>query len=290
MTNLEGLMSNSPKRLRLSHYSPPEALSMWVPSADVRAEDKTDNTISILDEIGLNPWTGGGVTTKRISSALRSIGERDVVVNINSPGGSFFEGLSIYLALKQHPGKVTVNVLGVAASAASVIAMAGDTVNIAKVGFLMLHHTMIGVYGNKETFRREADWLTQFDDVAAEIYANKSGGDVGAISKRLADATESGIWLSGRKAVDEGFADDYLAFEVENTAKTPEQKALTAQRQIDNLLSLHEYTRAARKEIQQQLKGGKPSAAQDDKLRAVTETEVASDLLKSIRQHGENHV
>ena len=284
MNKIDKLMQSCPRQMRLMSYAPPQALTMWNPSLDVRNEDKDETSISVLDVIGQDPWTGEGVTMKRISAALRKIGERDVVVNINSPGGSFFEGLAIHNALKAHPHKVTVNVLGVAASAASIIAMAGDEVNIAKAGFLMNHNTMIGVYGNKETFMREAGWLQQFDDIAAGIYADRSGEDIKSVSKELAAATEDGVWLSGEKAVERGYADAVIEFDVKNTAKTQEQVEDTTRREVDQLLALHNYTRSRRKEIQQELKGGKPCAAQNDKPSAVSETEAANSLLKLIRQ------
>src|SRR5690606_18124282 len=84
------------------------------------------DTITILDVIGYDWWTGEGVTAKRVSAALRAIGEKPVTVLINSPGGDFFEGVTIYNMLRAHPSKVTVQILGIAASAASVIAMAAD--------------------------------------------------------------------------------------------------------------------------------------------------------------------
>ncbi|MBN0106041.1 Clp protease ClpP, partial [Pseudomonas aeruginosa] len=92
------------------------------------------------EPIGYDWWTGEGVTAKRIAGALRAIGgDVDVTVNINSPGGDVFEGLAIYNLLREHKGKVTVRVLGLAASAASFIAMAADEVKIARAGFLMIH-------------------------------------------------------------------------------------------------------------------------------------------------------
>ena len=286
MAELLELLSHAPTRMKLSCYAPPQALTMWNPAADVRAEDKSDNTISILDVIGIDFWTGEGVTAKRISAALRSIGDQDVIVNVNSPGGSFFEGLAIYNALRQHPRNVTVNILGVAASAASVIAMAGDTINIAKAGFMMNHNTMIGLYGNKETFRREADWLEQFDDVAAQLFSDRSGEDLSSIQAELAAAGEDGVWMSGVKAVERGYADALLEADVENKTKSPEQAALTDKKIIDQLMALHEFTRSERKRIQQSLKGGTPRAASTDTPRAVDETGV-NDLLQTIRQHKE---
>ena len=107
--------------------------------AEVRAAGNDANSISIYDSIGEN-WEGTGVTAKRISAALRAIGDKDVVVNINSPGGDFFEGVAIYNLLREHQGRVTVQVMGLAASAASVIAMAGDEILMGDGSFLMIHN------------------------------------------------------------------------------------------------------------------------------------------------------
>ena len=111
----------------------PKALERWNPA--IRAAVEEENSISIFDPIGYDWWTGEGVTAKRISAALRAMKDADVVVNINSPGGDVFEGLAIYNLLREHKGKVTVRVLGLAASAASFIAMAADEVKIARAGF-----------------------------------------------------------------------------------------------------------------------------------------------------------
>ena len=123
----------------------PRALDRWNPGIQAAASD--DNTISIFDVIGQDYWTGEGVTAKRIAGALRAIGDGDVVVNINSPGGDMFEGLAIYNLLREHPGDVTVKILGVAASAASIIAMAGSEVQIARAMLHFLHEEKMLVEG-----------------------------------------------------------------------------------------------------------------------------------------------
>ena len=110
-----------------------KALQRWSPEVRAAAEADSQATISVLDPIGADFW-GDGVTAKRISAALRYVGDVPVTVNINSPGGDYFEGLAIYNLLREHKGAVTVNILGIAASAASVIAMAGDEVRIARAG------------------------------------------------------------------------------------------------------------------------------------------------------------
>ncbi len=120
----------------------PSALAKWNPDVRSAKGDEEDATISILDPIGAD-WFGEGVTAKRVCGALRSIGKKDVTVTINSPGGEYFEGLAIYNLLRDHPAKVTVKIVGIAASPASMIAMAGDEIQIARAGFLMIHNTWV---------------------------------------------------------------------------------------------------------------------------------------------------
>src|SRR5690606_4398240 len=121
--------------------APSDVLTKWAehPLAAVPGADG-DTTISIFDVIGEDFWTGSGVTANRISAALRSIGNKDITVRINSPGGDMFEGIAIYNLLRAHPAKVTVEVLGWAASAASVIAMAGDDIRMGLGSLMMVHN------------------------------------------------------------------------------------------------------------------------------------------------------
>lgn len=171
------------------------------------AEDETDRTISIYDVIGVDYWTGEGVTAKRIAAALRTLGKGDITVNVNSPGGDVFEGLAIYNLLREHKGEVTVKVLGLAASIASVIAMAGDTIQVARSSFLMIHDAWTIAVGNRHDMQAVADTLEPFDRAIADIYAARSGGDAKAIGK-LMDAE---TWIGGSDAIEQGFADELLA-------------------------------------------------------------------------------
>lgn len=185
----------------------PRALDRWNP--EVRAADKDeDRSISIYDAIGYDPRTGGeGVTAKRIASALRSLGKGPVTVNLNSPGGDMFEGLAIYNLLREHEGEVNVKVLGLAASAGSVIAMAGDTVQIARSGFLMIHNAWVVVAGNRNDLREIAAWLEPFDAAMGDIYGARTGLE----SKAIAKLMDSESWIGGSAAIEQGFADELLA-------------------------------------------------------------------------------
>ncbi|HMR37898.1 MAG TPA: Clp protease ClpP, partial [Paracoccus sp. (in: a-proteobacteria)] len=153
--------------------TPSDALAKWadLPSAATASDN---NTITMLDIIG-DDGMGGGVGAKRIAAALRAIGNRDVTVQINSPGGDMFEGIAIYNLLRAHPAEVSIEVLGIAASAASIIAMAGDNIRMAPSSFLMLHNAWGVVIGNRHDMTEAATLFESFDDALADIYAARSG-------------------------------------------------------------------------------------------------------------------
>jgi ATP-dependent Clp protease, protease subunit len=186
----------------------PVAFNRW--NSELRAavaENEEDRTISIYDVIGVDYWTGEGVTAKRIAGALRTLGKGEVTVNINSPGGDVFEGLAIYNLLREHKGEVTIKVLGLAASIASVIAMAGDTIQVARSSFLMIHDAWTIAIGNRHDMMAIAETLEPFDRAIADIYAARTGGDSKAIGKQM----DAETWIGGSDAIDQGFADELLA-------------------------------------------------------------------------------
>ena len=185
----------------------PRAFERWNPGLRAAvAEEEQDRSISIYDAIGYDYWTGEGVTARRVASALRTLGAGPVTVNVNSPGGDMFEGLAIYNLLREHKGDVTVKVLGIAASAASIVAMAGDTVQIARAAFFMVHNSWVVASGNRNDLRETADWLEPFDAAMADIYVARTGADTKAIAK-LMDAES---WIGGSAAIEQGFADELL--------------------------------------------------------------------------------
>lgn len=233
----------------------PKALERWNPS--IKAASTDDNSITIYDPIGFDWWTGEGVTAKRISAALRSIGDSDVTVKINSPGGDVFEGLAIYNLLREHKGKVTVQILGLAASAASFIAMAADEIQIARAGFLMIHNSWTMAAGDRNDIREVADFLEQIDGTLADIYAVRTGDPIAAMSKLMDVET----WMSGSAAIDAGFADSLLASDAaveDASASAPHQ---VAARRMDLILAKQGMPRSERRSLIQELKGGTPGAA-----------------------------
>lgn len=179
--------------------SRPDALQRW--DAGIRAAVDDSTSVSIYDQIG-ESWDGSGMTAKRMAGILRSIGDKDIQVNLNSPGGDFFEGVAIYNMLRQHKAKVTVNVLGLAASAASVIAMAGDEINMGEGSFLMIHNAWCMAIGNRHDMQAASEQLAPFDAAMAEVYAARSGKS----TKYAATLMDAESWIGAELAIKEGFA------------------------------------------------------------------------------------
>src|SRR5690606_6588880 len=157
---------------------------------------------SMFDVIGEDGWTGGGVTASRISAALRSIGNKDITVRINSPGGDMFEGIAIYNLLRAHPARVTVEVLGWAASAASIIAMAGDDIRMGFGSFLSVPNAWGVVIGKRHDMREAAALFEQFDAARAATYEARSGMKRADIEQLM----EAETFMDPAQAIDYGSA------------------------------------------------------------------------------------
>jgi len=232
----------------------PDALEKWQPQVRAAAADDAA-TISIYESIG-EAWDGSGVTVKRIGAALRAIGQRDVTVNINSPGGNFFEGVAIYNALREHKAKVTIKVMGLAASAASVIAMAGDDILMGDGSFLMIHNAWAVAIGNRHDLAEAAARLEPFDEAMAGVYAARSGMSKAATAALMDKET----WINADQAVKDGFATGLLdANETVEDAQANEHRRVMAA--IEASMAKAGYSRSARREAFKALFSGKPSAA-----------------------------
>lgn len=242
-----------------------KAMNLWNSGVYAADSGESEASINILDVIGYDYWTDGGTTARRIDAALKSIGSNtDVTVNINSPGGDVFEGLAIYNLLRAHSGRVTVRVLGIAASAASFIAMAADEVQIARAGFLMIHNGWTYSVGNRHDMRKTADMLQQIDTVIAEVYAVSSGMD----QTELGQMMDAETYITGTEAIEYGMADSYLPSDVIEQNKDTSNQTRAAAR-IDTALMAQGMTRAERRELIKSLKTGKPSAAETSMSRAA---------------------
>ena len=151
-----------------------------------------------------NFW-GDEVTPKAFRDELEAE-DGDVTVYINSPGGNVFAAAEIYTMLIEHKGKVTVKIDAIAASAASVIAMAGDTVLMSPVAMLMLHDPMTVAMGNAKDMEKAIATLNEVKESIINAYHAKSGLNRKKISQIMEDET----WLNAKKAVELGFADGII--------------------------------------------------------------------------------
>ncbi|MGM1186214.1 head maturation protease, ClpP-related [Serratia liquefaciens] len=231
----------------------PSALDRW--NGGLKAAASDDNTISVFDVIGQDYW-GEGVTAKRIAGALRSMNGADVTVNINSPGGDMFEGLAIYNLLREYQGQVTVKVLGLAASAASIIAMAGDDIQIGRGAFLMIHNCWVVAIGNRHDFSAMVEYLEPFDNAMADIYSARSGLDSDSVKQMMDGET----YIGGSDAIEKGLADGLLS---SDSVTSDDESPAAALRKLDSLLAKANTPRSERRKLLKALTGNTPGAVTD---------------------------
>lgn len=248
----------------------PDAIEHWEPELQAAAGDPS-TSISIYGPIGAT-MDGSGVTARGIAAALRSIGAKDVTVNVNSPGGNYFEGVAIYNLLRQHEGKVTFNVLGMAASAASLAVMAGDEILMGDGARLMIHNAWGVAVGNRHDMAAAAAQMAPLDADMAKAYASRSG----LPAERIASLMDAETWLSADDAIGQGFATGHLpASKVSHDRNTGGNRKALAM--VEGAMARSGYSRSSRREAFKSLFSGTPSAAEDAMPSA------GADLAASLR-------
>ena len=197
----------------LSLRAPRTALNRWDKSISMASKVAT-NELSIMTEIGPEEW--GLTSAKSVQKLLKSFSKGPVVVTINSPGGDAFDGIAIFNLLRDFGQKVTTRVLGMAASAASVITMAGDTIEMGEASMLMIHSASGMVYGNEKDLTEFADVLRAIDESVADLYASRTGLKVSEILEMMRKET----WMSAKDAVKHGFADKLISEKKDDKKKS----------------------------------------------------------------------
>jgi ATP-dependent Clp protease protease subunit len=165
----------------------------------------------VSDEIEAE-WYGG-VAPQSFVKALREIDADTIHLRINSPGGSVFAARAIETALREHKAKVVAHIDGLAASAATFIAMAADEIVMAPGALFMIHKAWTVSFGNADDLRTEAALLEKIDGTLAETYAARSGKEASAMMDLMAAET----WFTAQEAVDAGLVDKIA--ETESKAK-----------------------------------------------------------------------
>lgn len=152
----------------------------------------------IYGEISSDKWDETEITPNEVKELLDSVKNKDLDIFINSSGGNVFAGLAIYHMLKRHEGKKTVYVDGIAASIASIIAMAGDEIHIPKNAYLMIHRSWICTAGNKNDLLDIIAMLEKTDLNMADIYYEKALE--GVTSEKILELMDNETWLTGKEA------------------------------------------------------------------------------------------
>ncbi len=166
---------------------------------------KSNDIVEVLlyDEIGADSFFGGGISAKTFREQIKGIKSRTINLRINSPGGSVTEGAAMLSALDEFPGRIEVDIDGLAASAATFVMMAGDVIRAASNALVMIHNPYGGVMGGAEDMRRTADLLDKVTEQILDTYARKSS----LTRDQLRAAMAAETWWTGQEAAEVGFVD-----------------------------------------------------------------------------------
>jgi len=220
------------------------------------ATGNNETTIYLYDEIGF-----GGIKEDQFAKDIAASKGKTIHLRINSPGGSFFDGVSMFHALEQHNAPVIAHVDGLAASIASVIAMAADEVRGSEASYFMIHEPWGVAIGNAEVMQAEADLLKKLSSTISLTYERKTGIAKETIEKMMANET----WFDGNEAFEAGFFDTLEVLKKEeqdkvntgiynlsvfsNAPETLSKKATPTERDLEKALRDAGLSRADAKEI-----------------------------------------
>ncbi|MBA4865918.1 Clp protease ClpP [Streptomyces sp. PSKA54] len=199
-------------KLRAEHGIEPQS---WYRITNAASPDEAE--VMLYDEVG--GWYGA--TADQFIADLRGVTSPNLRVRINSPGGSVFEGIAIANALRSHPANVTIQVDGIAASIASVIAMAGDRIEMAPNTMLMIHDASGVCLGNASDMEEMAELLDLISDNIADAYAARAGGTRDEWRARMRSET----WYLPEDAVEAGLADEATSTPRQGEPAAPDEDA-----------------------------------------------------------------
>ena len=190
----------------------------WIRNEDESVPD-LERTLFLSGEISDETWYGDEVTPQLFKDELNA-GSGNITVWINSPGGDVFAAAQIYNMLRDYKGSVTVKIDGIAASAASVIAMAGDTVCVSPVAMMMIHNPATIAMGEAKDMQKAIAMLNEVKESILNAYQSKTGLTRAKLSRMMDEVT----WFNAKKAVELGFADSMLFDSGEEKKKPPEEE------------------------------------------------------------------
>lgn len=205
------------------------------------AKKKNENgEVYLYGDIGGGLF-GDGITAKMLVDSLKDLkskGAKDLCIFINSGGGSVFDGMAMYSAIKRWEGKKTVCVDGLAASAASVVAMAADTIKMSDAAMMMVHEPSGIAVGTMKEMEDTKSRLEKIRDSMVAVYVGRTGKDEATIKQMMADET----WMTATEAIDQGFADELFTSEADVAMRA------VASAFLSNYRNVPESIRAAARE------------------------------------------
>ena len=262
----------------------------WVrnrlPDPENPEETTEERTLFLDGTIAEESWFDDDVTPALFKSDL-SEGTGDITVWINSPGGDCFAAAQIYNMLRDYPGKVTIKIDGLAASAASVIAMAGDTVLVSPVSMIMIHNPSTVAMGNSAEMQKAIEMLDEVKNSIINAYQVKSGLSRNKLSKLMDEET----WMDAGKAVELHFADAITernslygkAAEPdpdEEEKDTPPDEDLEDYKTPGMLFSRYRVAAAMSQKLCDYVKTHEPEPEAADDTHRIDELEKRLDLMK----------
>lgn len=213
---------NKRRRAILDALAPAAAFAMERPGGErpwteavglsmrARPTAEAPGELLVYGRIGGGGWFMDGIGASDVAAALKELGPGPVNVRINSGGGDVFDGVAIHSLLARHPGAVNVYVDGLAASAASFIMLAGDTVHASRNSMIMIHDAMTVTFGAASSHQRAIDLLAKVSDNIADMYAEKAGEDAAFWRGRMTENGEDGVWYTGTEAHEAGLVDEIV--------------------------------------------------------------------------------
>lgn len=228
----------------------------------------------IVAEKGFFP---DSINAKDIKNSLDDV-NKDIVIRLNSGGGDVFQGVEIFNYLQSHKSHVTVEITALAASAASLIAMAADKVIIRTGASIMLHEASTFTFGNKSDHRKSLNALSAIDDGIVDIYAERTSIDKSDLSKMI----ESETWLSADAAVEKGFADEKTS---KRAIEEPSDKQKGGEKEVSN--RSEELTKVLARFFNEESAPGETSEEESDDDNKDSVSEKLDKLDEKITDIGE---
>lgn len=203
-----------------------------------KKKSSTEGELYLYGDIG-NSWDDEGITDKKVIAELRKLGDagvKDLTIFVNSGGGNVFQGMAIYNAIKRFEGSKTVVVDGLAASCASLIAMAGSKIKMSKASLMMVHEASTFAGGKSQDMKDVATQLDKVNESMIAVYAERTGQPLEVVKKLVGDET----WMTADEAVANRFADEIIT----NSAEIEQQVSASASPLLASYRKIPESLRA----------------------------------------------